>query len=308
MKISPLHNLFADFGSTFGERDGWEVALLAGRSQEDEYRTIRTGAALLDRTPLGKLRLTGSDRLTWLQGMVSNDLNRPGPEFTSIDCFILDATGHVISDCQVTCYPDSLILLLPISQVDVIYERLQGFLILEDVEITEQSEYLSAINLQGPRASEVLSKYSPGANEVHFSHNRTGSGGVDIIAPKSEIEAIARKLVDLGAQPAGERAFQAARIESGIPQFGTDFGPSTLAPEIGIESTHISYTKGCYVGQEIVARIQSRGHTNRFLTGFLIDGDRPPELSAKLTLTDDPSNEIGWITSAKMMACSKGTI
>ena len=295
---SPLHNQFVELGSTFGEENNREIVLIAGRDQREEYQSIRNGAAILDRTMLGKLAISGPDRFSWLQGMVSNDVSALQTGSIAIDSFILDSTGHVLSDCRILLRPESLMLLVPRTQIETMYERLEGFLVMEDVQITEQSDYLATISIQGPEATEKMAIGASGAEGQIFCHDRTGSGGFDILVKKSACATVFEKLIEAGGMPVGERAINTARIESGIPLFGKDYNETTLAPETGLQSSHISYEKGCYVGQEIVARIKSRGHTNRRLTGFEVHGEFLPEPGDKLFDLAENGSELGWITSS----------
>jgi folate-binding protein YgfZ len=115
----------------------------------------------------------------------------------------------------------------------------------------------------------------------------------------TEAGALWTRLVEAGIAPVGEEAVETLRIEAGIPKYGVDMDETTIPLECGLESSHISHTKGCYVGQEIIARIVARGHTNRALTGLVLNGSELPHKGDKVFPTEgEADREIGWVTSA----------
>jgi folate-binding protein YgfZ len=131
--------------------------------------------------------------------------------------------------------------------------------------------------------------------------DHTGEGGYDIYRPTEHLEEFRRRLMaEMGAVPVGEEAAEILRIEAGIPKFGVDMDEKTIPLEAGLEATYISHTKGCYVGQEIIARITARGHTNRTLAGLVLDGTELPRKGevVKAATGDGEEKETGWITSA----------
>jgi aminomethyltransferase len=129
--------------------------------------------------------------------------------------------------------------------------------------------------------------------------DHTGEGGFDVYLRATEAAGLRDKLTASGIPIIGESAAEMLRIEAGIPRYGVDMDESNIPLECNLEATHISHTKGCYIGQEIIARIHSRGHTNRGLTGFLVEGSELPKHGDRIYVTADAERrEAGWLTSA----------
>ena len=242
---------------------------------------------VLDRSPRGLLALTGDDRETFLQGMVSNDVVGI-PEGETRHAALLDATGHILADLHVRSQPaDTLLIETDPATLSVLRSTLDKFLIMEDVQIADLSARYAALSVYGENA-ELVSAFSilPGR---------------DIWALAEEKEAVWDGLLADGFVPMTAEEAEALRIEAGIPKWGAELSPSVLLPEAEMADT-VSYTKGCYVGQEIVARLHARGHTNKALRRILLAEDAPvPPVGATLHVPEDgpePGREIGSVTSA----------
>ncbi len=263
----------------------------------DEIELARSGAVMIDRSATGIICLSGSDRVTCLQGMVSNDLHKLNAGNHAISAFMLDATGHILADLRIVDRGENLLLDFDRRIVERVYSRMDGFVVIEDVEITEQSEFIACISIQGPNAKTALTCFESDAIVVGSNH--TGFGGMDVYFRSTERENILDKIRNVGIHPISAKVREILRVSAGIPQFGIDFDETILAPETGLAASHISYSKGCYVGQEIVARIQSRGHTNRQFSGFVVSGNEEPVAGTRLYLgKDDETKDVGWITSS----------
>lgn len=284
---------------------------MAERDWQAEYRAVREAAGLLDRSSRGRLLLTGGDRLTWLQGMVSNDVRPLQTGVPVVQACILNATGHLLADIAVVNRGDSLLLDMARENVEKVRRLLEGYLILEDVEIADGSDTVACLSVQGPQAAEILA----GAQAHHSEHrtptlvpaDHTGSGGFDLYLAAADAPALRERLVAAGAVEVGEMAEEVLRIEAGIPKYGVDMDERTIPLEANLEATHISYAKGCYVGQEIIARIHARGHTNRALTGLVLEGATgqcshtpllPYARTSLYPAEGETEREIGWVTSA----------
>lgn len=278
------------------------------------YDAVRTGVGALDCSELGRLAICGPDRYTWLQGMVSNDtrlLTGPQPY---LPAFVLDPTGHILSDValvdvgtgsaiSVAVGSPVVLLELPAVNLQKISAVLDRLLVMEDVTITDATASSACLSLQGPGADAALERLRPlpalaGATSVRT--DRTGSGGWSLYLPLGELAVALGAARQIGPVVDAQTA-DLLRIEAGIPIYGRDMDETTLAMEAGQASTHISLTKGCYVGQEIVARIEARGHTNRKLTGLLSVAGGPLAPGVRLMASGegaDASREVGRITSA----------
>lgn len=310
-------------GATFSACEGWNKPADYG-DWLAEYRAVWQTAGLLDRCELGRLAISGSDRLSWLQGMVSNDVRSLGQGQGSVTACVLNATGHLLADVRLIAWGDRVIAEMARSNVEKICQLWDRFVITEDVEIVDVSDEVACMSLQGPNAIAIWDDYTVRIAATFYSADHSGSNGLDILVDVSEAAGLWNHLADAGAIPVGERASEALRIEAGIPRYGVDMDEATIPLECNLEASHISYTKGCYIGQEIIARIQSRGHTNRTLTGLVISGDALPRTGdrltvnseAQMTLADSASTspeslavrDIGWVTSSTWSPLMGGPI
>ncbi len=288
----------------------------------DQIAAVRADAGWFDRSTMGKLAVTGRDRYSWLQGMVSGDVRLlQNGQVSRLPACILDPTGHIIADLSLIDVPggsylaqelgfDGFILVeTPPGAANDISAHLSRYLIMEDAEISDISTALSCVSAQGPsihRLWPALEGLSGSTLMVEADH--TGSGGVDLYAVAGRDEPYRQAVGSLVGIEIGVAAQDVLRIEAGIPKFGTDMDAATLAPEAGLVPSHASLTKGCYVGQEIVARIDSRGHTNRALTGLLALGETALAPGEKLFADElgDSGKEVGWLTSVASRAPAAG--
>ncbi len=298
MRRTVLYNVQRDRGASFTDAGEWELAV----EYEDclvEHKAVREDVGLVDRCARARLAVTGKDRFKWLQGMISNDVTRLESGAPSVCACVLNSTGHVLADVTVVNRPDSLLLDMAWENGRKVYEILQQFIITEDVEIVDQSDGLACISLQGPTATEAWVRQRVAESATVSPADYTGEGGFDLYVKADQAADLWTRLVDSGIQPVGESAVDALRIEAGIPVYGKDMDETTIPLECNLGETHVSENKGCYVGQEIIARISSRGHTNRALTGFFVEHAELPERGDKIYPVDgDATREVGWITSA----------
>jgi folate-binding protein YgfZ len=312
-KQSHLSALHKSNGAAFAERDGWLLPTHFGDATA-EYKAVRSAVGLIDRCHRGLIQLTGPDRLSFLQGMLSNDLRNIGPGEGQY-ATVLNQQGKVLGDVRVLCSENSFYLDLWDIIKDKIVEHLNRYLVADEVEIADRSEGYGILSVQGPRSKTLLQELvgsaelpsRPAAHAivnvdgaaicvVHDSH--TGEAGFDLIIPAAALQKVAQRATDsgkpLGALWIGAEAENTLRIEAGIPRYGTDITEDHLLLETGLEQA-VSFTKGCYLGQEVVERIRSRGHVNKKLCGLLLDGGDPAR-AGDLILAAGKS--IGNITSS----------
>jgi folate-binding protein YgfZ len=268
----------------------------------------------VERSTRGRLRLTGHERQSFLQGMITNDVANLTPG-TGCYAFLLDATGHILNDMRVLATEEYLLLDLEPEQASFVAETLDKYLIMEKCKIEDVTAATAQVFVGGNRASEMLIRagvtvedsWLEGRNRMHgdllFAATHLLSvPGFDIYGSPQAVTAFIDELrssaetASVTVASADPELLTALRVEAGVPLFGVDFDSRVLAPETGQTSRAISYKKGCYVGQEIVARIDARGHTNRTFAGFILrDGGAAPAPEAVVTLED--GKEIGRITS-----------
>jgi folate-binding protein YgfZ len=280
-----------------------------------EYRALREAAGLLDRTTAGLLRLTGADRVRFLNGMITNDVNglAPGGGLYATLC---SPQGKVLGDLRVLALDDTLLLLCEASCRARVAQTLERFIIADDVKVTDASGEIAVLGCYGPKSSEALARAagtpSPDLAPHHHAEMTMGEAtlrvvatpflgvpGFDVLVPAEAAASVAQRLLDavkvVGGRPAGHAPFEAVRVEAGTPWYGLDFDENTLPQEAGLEATAISFDKGCYIGQETVARIHFRGHVNRRLTGLGLRGEDLPARGSRVRRGEA---EVGWITSA----------
>lgn len=244
---------------------------------------------IFDRSPRGILELTGADRETFLQGMVSNDVTGVARSDTR-HAALLDTTGHILANLHIHAQPNALLIETDPACLEALSATLNKFLIMEDVQIADVSSRWAIVSVYGGyRDAETV----PTAFPI--------LPGVDLWLPLTDKDAAWNDLLDAGAVPMTAEDAEALRVDAGLPKWGGELSPVILLPEAEMPDA-VSYTKGCYVGQEIVARLSARGHTNKALRRILLAEDAPvPPVGATLHVPEDgpePGREIGTVTSA----------
>jgi folate-binding protein YgfZ len=303
-----LEALHRDHGAAFQELSGWSVPAHYG-DPAAEYQAMRDAAAVLDRSTLGKVTVTGRDRQAFLQGMLSNDVKSLAAGQGTSAAF-LDAHGKVVAILDVYCLDDRLLLALPPGLTEKTLQKLDHFLISEKAYFEAADEAFAVVALQGPAAPGLLATVAGRALDLGpFQHVEAAIAGAPVrIVNRREAgvpgyhcwtialhgAALWQALVEAGARPAGMDALDVHRIEAGVPWYGVDVDETVILPETRLEQL-VSYNKGCYIGQEVVARVKYRGHVNRALSGLAIEGDRVPERGARVVAQD---KDIGRITSS----------
>jgi folate-binding protein YgfZ len=310
---SSLMDFHRAHGAVFSERDGWELPGHFG-DPAAEYAAIHSAVGLIDLSHRGLLQFTGPDRLSFLQGMLSNDLRSLKP-FDGQSAAILTQQGKVVADVRVLCAMNSFYLDFWENLKDKIVTHLNRYLVADEVEIADRSAEYGMISLQGPRSEALLralvgQAQLPANAKQHAMVDIAGAAicvvredryrqpGFDLIAPLAGISGIAEKLTatsrQYGAAWVGEQAQNILRVEAGIPRYGIDFDEENLLLEVGLDDA-VSFTKGCYLGQEVVERIRSRGHVNKKLCGLFLDGQSP---AAAGDVIQADEKAVGKITSS----------
>jgi folate-binding protein YgfZ len=308
-KQSSLTDLHRRHGATFVEQDGWQLPEHIDQPIA-EYDAVRKAAGLFDLSHRVLLQFTGPDRVSFLQGMLSNDV-RLLKMFDGQPAAILNQQGKVIADVRVLCAMNSIYLDFWEPLKEKIFQHLNRYLVADDVAIHDPSDEWKMLSLQGPRARPMLGELFvntelPSQPDAHgmvqwddfpvcvVRADRSGYNGFDLIVQTSKLLAFAKRLNELGAVWVGERVQNVLRIEAGIPRYGIDFTEENLLLEVGLENA-VSFTKGCYLGQEVIERIRSRGHVNKKLCGLLLDGDALANAGDGIFAVD---SDVGKITSS----------
>lgn len=304
----PLLEVMRQAGATLAAVEERAVATQFGDAAA-EYRALRESAALVDLPWLERLRVTGGDRVTFLQGMLSNDVAKLAPG-GGCQALLLNEQGRTLAELLVLASDEALVLDGVASALAAARPALERFIVADDVELMEPSEPQRTFAVLGPEAAAVLERlglptpaepyaHAPAAmleTEPHVVRVPSpGIGGFLVHVPLAAAAAWWRHGLDDGrAVAAGLDAFEVLRIESGVPWHGRDVTGETLALEAPYEAA-ISFRKGCYLGQEVMERVTARGHVNRKLVGVELTGDVVPPAGARLFAGD---REVGWVTSA----------
>lgn len=317
-------SLLADFhqanGAIFSEENGWLLPSRFGDPLQ-EYHAVRNQVGLVDLSHQSLLRFTGPDRLSYLQGMVSNDVKQLA-DGDGIQAAVLDIQGKILADIRVFCARDSFLLTLSEHLKEKILSHLQRYLIADDVEINDLTAQYGALSLQGPKAvrrlRELLRQDEIPLKEhchrpfrlndtegmiVRSSH--TGEEGYDLLLSLNELRTVVSRIQEKGKKfPIawiGTQAQDILRIEAGIPRYGIDMSEENILLETGLDNA-VSFHKGCYLGQEVIERIRSRGHVNKKLAGMILAGDNA---AGPGDMIHAGEKEIGRITSSVLSPARK---
>jgi len=242
--------------------------------------------------PCGVLDVAGADRVAFLQGQLTQDVKAMSPGEVR-PAAGLTPKGRILYLARVLALPDNLRLLVPFDAREAILAHLKKYVIFQKVAIADRSTEFSLVGLYGPRSDGIAAP----AGAVALP--KEGDFSAEILVPSERLEDFERLLAGAGAAKVTESTAEVLRVESGLPRFGTDVDDSHFPDEVGLDAA-ISTTKGCYVGQEIVARTRTYGRVNRRLVGFRFP-DGPVEAGSLLKQPEEPEPgkiEQGRVTSA----------
>ena len=288
-----------------------------------EFQGLLSGCGLYDLSWRAKIAVTGGDRVRWLNGMVTNNVRDLAPGH-GVYAFLLNAQGRIQGDLYVFQRGDSLLVDTERGQRDKILQLFEHYIIADDVEIADISDKLTTLGLTGPESRHVLERAgvavpdlaplelcSPKCDCACSCLQCTLVRGDDSAGMSYEIWLAPDKLkstwdalLKAGARPTGTTALNLFRISRGIPQFGEDIRERDLAQETG-QTRALNFTKGCYLGQEIVERVRSRGAVHRQFTAFAVEGTLP-EPGAKILASEKDEKEVGEITSSAILPLPGG--
>jgi len=266
---------------------------------DGQYRALREGAGLVDRSTRGMLIVKGPDAADFLQGQLTNDIEALAP---GQGCYaaLLDRKGHMQADMRVLRLgPDEILLDTEPEAREAVLRHLSMYRIGRELELDDNPER-AILSTIGPQASELT---GVGPLSPEYSHREAELGvaflavatdlGIDLICPTGDAGTLAKALIATGAAEISEAAAEILRVESGRPRFGREMTTATIPQEAGIDDRAVSFTKGCYIGQETVARLHYKGKPNRHLRGLRLE--TPAE-------NDDPivleGREVGRIGTA----------
>jgi folate-binding protein YgfZ len=312
-----LHEFHHGLNAQFAESNGAEIVTDYG-AWLAEYKALREAAGVFDLSFRGRICLLGNDRIRFLHGQITNDVKKLGAG-EGFYAALTTAKGKMESDLNVFNLSDELLLDFEPGLTQIISQRLEKYIVADDVQIVDVAPHYGLLTVLGPKAIEVVKAVGfadPPQKELSITKTSDttlgeiylanmprifpGKPGFDIFVPNDSLGAVADKLIaaakNIGGRACGWKAFETARIEAGIPRFGADMGETNLPMEC-IETRAMSFNKGCYIGQEVLNRIHAIGHVNKELRGLRLADDLKtlPQPHDKLFHN---GKEVGYITSA----------
>lgn len=311
---TPLAALHASVGAKMGVWLGCALPDDFGDAAA-EYRFANQSAALLDKNYRAYLRFTGPDRVRYLNAILTNNI-KDLPAGQGNVSLLLNPQGHILAEIETYAFADRHFCVSYAMIREQLISWMDKYIIMDDVTLTDETERHGTLALEGPKAAAVVREVS-GADITPFAELTSmdgvvgsmgcrimkrspgGVAGAEFVVEREKLAALWQVLLEAvrkhqgGAM--GYTALSGRRLAQGVPWFGYDFGEKQIPHEAGLENSHISYTKGCYTGQEIVERVRSRGHVNRQRVSLFFAGDDVPEAGAALTAE---GKEVGYVTRA----------
>ena len=280
-----------------------------------EYAAARSTAALFDLSDRTQIEITGADRAKFLHNFCTNDVRglQPGQ---GCEAFICNVQGKILGHVFIFVAPDSIVIDTVASAAPALLKHLEKYHITEDVSFQDRTPDWGALFVTGPQAATTLTTLGlPGdslALNAHAAGEWKGTTvyvrrlewlalpGWEVVAPREQLAELWLALQQAGAKPAGSHAWQPLRIEACFPIYSVDIADDNLAQEIARTSQAISFTKGCYLGQEPIARIDALGHVNRELRGIRFEPGPVPTPGTELGMSANASRPTGRITSSAL--------
>jgi folate-binding protein YgfZ len=326
---TPLAGVHRRAGAKMGVWFGCALPDDFGDARE-EQRFVNESVALIDKNYRAYFTFSGPDRVRYLNAILTNNIKDLG-NGQGVVSLLLNAQGRILAEIETFAETEKIFCVSYLMIRERLAEVLEKYIIMDDVTFTDDADKFGTLAVEGPRAAEVVKDLTGmdlnslsqlGLADVTVS-SRTSEGttagktssensdaaipcrlvrrfaGGEFIGERDKLEALWDVLLQAtrrhGGGPMGYTALSAQRLAKGVPWFGYEFGEKQIPHEAGLESSHISYTKGCYTGQEIVERVRSRGQVNRRQVELLFSGEGVPENGAELTVD---GKAVGFVTRA----------
>jgi folate-binding protein YgfZ len=313
---TPLAGMHRRAGAKMGVWFGCALPDDWGDARE-EQRFAHERVALIDKNYRACFTFSGPDRVRYLNAILTNNIKDLG-NGQGVVSLLLNAQGRILAEIETFADGEKLFCISYLMIRERLVEVLEKYIIMDDVIFSDDAEKFGTLALEGPRAADVVKEVTGldlnslpelGWVEVVVSARMSDGAipcrlvrrfaGGEFIVERDKLEALWDVLLQAtrrhGGGPMGYKALSAQRLVMGVPWFGYDFGEKQIPHEAGLESSHISYTKGCYTGQEIVERVRSRGQVNRRRVELLFAGEGVPENGADLTAD---GKAVGYVTRA----------
>jgi folate-binding protein YgfZ len=321
---TPLAATHRAAGARVGEWFGCALPDDFGDPRE-EQRFANETVALIDASYRAYLTLTGPDRVRYLNAILTNDVKTLAPGHSNL-ALLLNPQGRILAEIQTYALPDRLFCVSHAMIRPRLIEWLEKYIIMDDVTLTDETAAFGTLALEGPKTGDAIRELTAvdfaamsdassldvavrnpesGRSAIPGRLSRRSADRAELLVAQKDLPGLWNILRDatraLGGGPMGYSALSAQRLVQGIPWFGYDFGEKQIPHEAGLQNSHISYSKGCYTGQEIVERVRSRGQVNRQRVGLRFDGaaagpaQQIPANGAALTVA---GTEVGLVTRA----------
>lgn len=273
-----------------------------------QVEAARTSALVVPSTDVCVLRVTGGDRQTWLNGLVTCDL---APLRAGDAAYGLAVTqkGRILADAVVVIGAEHLSVVVPTASATELRAAFDKYLIMEDAEVAAAAADVDVLAVHGPASAKLLER-ARGAGAEAAAVDRTGLGGGIVLVPsasRAAVEAVLREtLASEGGTWGDDAGWDALRVERAVPRFGKDFDVTTYPQEASLEKRAVSFQKGCYLGQEVVCMLELRGHVKRKLVALMVDDARPDDVAsagdiaglAGAEVLDHAGTKVGQVTSS----------
>ena len=315
----PLEKVHERLGARFREEDNWRVPESYG-DEKAEYAIVREGGAgLIDLSSRGRMRVAGSEAIMFLNGLITNDMKTLAENRWMAAAFP-NVQGRLIAAVRVVRLADestkektspTFLIESEAATHESVLKTIARFTMAGDFRVTDLTSETTLLSVQGEGATEIARKVLGGAvaeiprdgaltidlqqsvvTVIRATH--TGEDGFDLIVNTTEAVALWDSLIEAGAQPVGHDALEILRIEAGIARYGRDMDETNVVTETNLDDA-VSFTKGCYIGQEIIARIKYRGHVAKKLSGLMFEQNEPIEVGASIKSAE--GKDIGRVTS-----------
>ena len=305
MSATPLLDLHQAANARLIEEAGWRIPASYGDAAS-EHLACRASAVVIDLSHRGNLCFSGPDTEEFLHRMLSNRVKELMPGEGAYSTF-LTRQGKFISDLYMYKFDTFVVASVAPGLAGTLAEEIDRFIIMDQVEVTNETENSFCFGLFGPSSREIITKaimgdpspeehgHTTSGNMMIARELWTGEDGYLLMGPREEAEPLWRALSNAGAKPAGVTALESLTLEAGVPLFGKDMTSAVNPMQAGLEEKAIDFEKGCYIGQEVIAKIKYLGQVNRGLVGLKISGKTTPEPGAAVYGNE---KNIGSITRA----------
>jgi folate-binding protein YgfZ len=297
--------------------------MMTETTASQEYSAVRDGGAgVIDLSSRGRLLVSGSEAVMFLNGLITNDMKTLAVN-SWMPAVFPNVQGRLLAAVRIIHREDGFLIDTENATLETVAKLLQRFTLAGDFRVTDVTKETSVFSVQGGKAAEIMgdalsetvanverqkmftAQLENDSNVSIIRATHTAEDGFDLFVNVSNAQNLWDLLTKAGAQPVGADASETLRIEAGIPRYGVDMDETNVVTETNLDEA-VSFTKGCYIGQEIIARIKYRGHVAKKLTGVILEGKVSLETNAKILASDN--KEIGRVTSLAFSPRLKRTI